>query len=102
MKRVRKSSRPSGGKLRIGSPSRRGIYSPICVRGLAATALARGCSACPNPLRQSSDTAAIIEDTGRIMKHSLALFLLLAGAAHSQETKFLSLTARIDLPNVNG
>lgn len=36
------------------------------------------------------------------MKYSPALFLLLAGAAHSQETKFLSLAARIDLPNVNG
>jgi DNA-binding beta-propeller fold protein YncE len=36
------------------------------------------------------------------MKHSLALFLLLAGAAHSQGTKFLSLSARIDLPGVNG
>ncbi len=36
------------------------------------------------------------------MKYSHALFLLLAGAAHSQEAKFLSLAARIDLPNVIG
>lgn len=36
------------------------------------------------------------------MKHSFALFFLLAGAAHGQGPKPLSLTARIDLPNVNG
>jgi DNA-binding beta-propeller fold protein YncE len=36
------------------------------------------------------------------MKSLFALPLLLAGAVHSQETKFLSLTARIDLPSVNG
>lgn len=36
------------------------------------------------------------------MKYLLAVSLLLAGAAQSQETKFLALTARIDLPNVNG
>ena len=36
------------------------------------------------------------------MKNSLALFLLVATAAYSQETKFLSLAARIDLPDVNG
>jgi DNA-binding beta-propeller fold protein YncE len=34
--------------------------------------------------------------------NSLVLILLLAGAAHGQEPKPLSLTARIDLPNVNG
>ncbi len=36
------------------------------------------------------------------MKNSLALFLLVATAAYSQETKFFSLAARIELPNVNG
>ena len=36
------------------------------------------------------------------MKSSVAVILLLAGAAHSQESKPLSLAARIDLPNVNG
>jgi DNA-binding beta-propeller fold protein YncE len=36
------------------------------------------------------------------MKYPLALVLFLAGAAHSQEPKFLSLAARIDLPKVNG
>jgi hypothetical protein len=36
------------------------------------------------------------------MKQSFALFLLLAGAAHGQEPKFLSLASRIDLPNVDG
>src|SRR5450756_401476 len=36
------------------------------------------------------------------MNYLLAVSFLLAGAAQSQETKFLALTARIDLPNVNG
>jgi DNA-binding beta-propeller fold protein YncE len=36
------------------------------------------------------------------MKYSLALLLLVAVAGYSQEMKFLSLAARIDLPNVNG
>ncbi len=36
------------------------------------------------------------------MKYPLALFLLVAGTVYSQQTKFLSLAAKIDLPNVNG
>ena len=46
--------------------------------------------------------AVSLENTGRVMKHSLALFLLFAGVAHTQESPFLSLAARIELPNVNG
>src|SRR5258708_26418448 len=45
---------------------------------------------------------ANLDDTGKTMKYLLAQFLLLAGAAFSQEAKFVSLAARIDLPNVNG
>src|ERR1035437_1661757 len=85
MNRVRKSSRPSGGKFRIGSPSHTGPHHPM-----------------PNPRMQSSDTTGTLENTGRTMKNSLALFLLVATAAYGQETKFLSLAARIDLPDVNG
>src|SRR5258708_37937438 len=45
---------------------------------------------------------ANLDDTGKTMKYLLAQFLLLAGAAFSQEAKFVSLAARIDLPNVDG
>jgi DNA-binding beta-propeller fold protein YncE len=36
------------------------------------------------------------------MKHSLAIALIFGGIAFAQEGQYLSLTGRIDLPNVNG
>src|SRR5260370_32476343 len=36
------------------------------------------------------------------MKHSVATLLLLTGIVHGQDQKVLSLSGRIELPNVNG
>ncbi len=36
------------------------------------------------------------------MKHSLATLLLLTGTIHGQDQQPLSLTSRIELPNVDG
>src|SRR5260370_21201517 len=44
----------------------------------------------------------VLRNTGRTMKYTFALFLLLAGGAHSQGPQVLSPVAHIDLPNVDG